>query len=191
MIEAIEGDDVVMSFANRIPGEVSTIHWHGMSVPADQDGNPMDPVGSGSDRTYSFALPEGSAGTYWYHPHPHGLTAKQVYLGLAGPVIVKPKVDPIPAAYGDTVLLFTDLRLGPDGKLPESTMVDLMNGRVGDHVLVNGQKILRRPSVEGEIVCELRRFSQTLPNAAWSVGATKRKDHDRENWRIFDERSAA
>ena len=139
LIEATEGDHVAISFANRIPGEVSTIHWHGMSVPADQDGNPLDPVGSGSDRTYSFALPEGSAGSYWYHPHPHGLTAKQVYLGLAGPFIVKPKVDPIPAAYGDTVLFFTDLRLGPDGKMPESTMVDLMNGRVGDHVLVNGQ----------------------------------------------------
>ena len=100
----------------------------------------MDPVGSGFDRIYSFDLPEGSAGSYWYHPHPHGLTAKQVYRGLAGPFIVKPKVDPIPAAYGDTVLFFTDMRLGSDGKMPDSTMVDLMNGRVGDHVLVNGQK---------------------------------------------------
>ncbi|QND64676.1 multicopper oxidase family protein [Mesorhizobium loti] len=140
LIEATEGDRVEITFANRIPEETSTIHWHGMPVPSDQDGNPMDPVATGADRTYSFELPEGSAGSYWYHPHPHGKTAEQVYRGLAGAFVVKPKVDPIPAAYGDTVLVFTDLRLAADGTMPDNTMVDLMNGRVGDHVLVNGQK---------------------------------------------------
>ncbi|WP_095204024.1 multicopper oxidase family protein [Mesorhizobium carmichaelinearum] len=140
LIEAVEGDRVEITFANRIADEASTIHWHGMPVPADQDGNPMDPVATGSDRTYSFDLPEGSAGSYWYHPHPHGKTAEQVYRGLAGAFVVKSKTDPIPAAYGDTVLVFTDLRLAADGTLPDNTMTDLMNGRVGDHVLVNGQK---------------------------------------------------
>ncbi|PBB26674.1 MULTISPECIES: multicopper oxidase family protein [unclassified Mesorhizobium] len=140
LIEAVEGDRVEITFANRIANEASTIHWHGMPVPADQDGNPMDPVVAGTDRTYSFDLPEGSAGSYWYHPHPHGKTAEQVYRGLAGAFVVKPKADPIPAAYGDTVLVFTDLRLAADGSLPDNTMTDLMNGRVGDHVLVNGQK---------------------------------------------------
>jgi bilirubin oxidase len=140
LIEVLEGDRVKITFANRLPGEESTIHWHGMPVPADQDGNPMDPVAAGADRIYSFDLPEGSAGPYWYHPHPHDKTAGQVYRGLAGAFLVKPKVDPIPAAYGDTVLFFTDLRLAADGTMPENTMVDVMNGRVGDHVLVNGQK---------------------------------------------------
>ncbi|PDQ21855.1 copper oxidase [Mesorhizobium sanjuanii] len=140
LIEAVEGDRVEITFANRIPDEASTIHWHGMPVPADQDGNPMDPVETGIDRSYSFELPEGSAGSYWYHPHPHGRTAEQVYRGLAGVFLVKPGTDPIPAAYGDTVLVFTDLRLAADGTLPDNTMTDLMNGRVGDHVLVNGQR---------------------------------------------------
>lgn len=140
LIEVSEGDRVEIDFSNNIPGEESTIHWHGMPVPADQDGNPMDPVASGSQRTYAFDLPEGSAASYWYHPHPHGKTAEQVYRGLAGAFVVKPKVDPIPAEYGDTVLVFTDLRLAADGTMPASTMVDLMNGRVGDQVLVNGQK---------------------------------------------------
>jgi FtsP/CotA-like multicopper oxidase with cupredoxin domain len=140
LIEATEGDRIKINFANRLPGEESTIHWHGMPVPADQDGNPMDPVVAGADRDYTFALPDGSAGSYWYHPHPHGKTAEQVYRGLAGAFIVKPKVDPIPAAYGDTALFFTDLRLAADGTIPPNNMVDEMNGRVGDHVLVNGQK---------------------------------------------------
>lgn len=140
LIEVVEGDRVEITFANRIPNEASTIHWHGMPVPADQDGNPMDSVPSGSDRTYSFELPDGSAASYWYHPHPHGKTAEQVYRGLAGVFLVKPKVDPIPAEYGDTVLMFTDLRLTADGTMPANTMADQMNGRIGDHVLVNGQK---------------------------------------------------
>jgi FtsP/CotA-like multicopper oxidase with cupredoxin domain len=42
--------------------------------------------------------------------------------------------------YGDTVLFFTDLRLASDGAIAPNAMVDVMNGRVGDHVLVNGQK---------------------------------------------------
>lgn len=140
LIEVTEGDRVEIAFANNIPGEESTIHWHGMPVPADQDGNPMDPVPSGTERIYSFELPEGSAGAYWYHPHPHGRTAEQVYRGLAGVFVVKPKVDPIPAEYGDTILMFTDLRIAADGTMPGNTMVDMMNGRVGDHVLVNGRK---------------------------------------------------
>ncbi|NUS21204.1 MAG: multicopper oxidase domain-containing protein, partial [Mesorhizobium sp.] len=140
LIEAYEGDRVEITFANRIAGEASTIHWHGMPVPADQDGNPMDPVAPGADRVYAFDLPEGSAGTYWYHPHPHGRTAEQVYRGLAGAFVVKAKADPVPAAYGDTVLMFTDLRLAADGSMPDNGMTDMMNGRVGDHVLVNGQK---------------------------------------------------
>jgi bilirubin oxidase len=78
LIEAVEGERIAISFANRIPGEESTIHWHGMPTPADQDGGPMDAVASGADRTYAFDLPEGSAGSYWYHPHPHGKTAAQV-----------------------------------------------------------------------------------------------------------------
>ncbi|WP_244512956.1 multicopper oxidase family protein [Ensifer sp. LC163] len=140
VIEASEGDKVEISFKNKIPGEPTTVHWHGMPVPADQDGNPMDPVTSGGERIYAFELPEGSAASYWFHPHPHGLTAEQVYRGLAGIFLVKPKDDPIPPEYGDTILMLTDLRIAADGKIPQSTMTDLMNGRVGDHVLVNGQK---------------------------------------------------
>src|SRR5712691_5259216 len=140
IIQVTEGDRVRIAFRNAIPNQASTIHWHGMPVPADQDGNPMDAVASGDGRIYEFTLPQGSAASYWYHPHPHGSSAEQVYRGLAGAFLVKPKVDPIPAAYGDTVLFLTDLRLAADGSLPQQSMADLMNGRVGDQVLVNGQK---------------------------------------------------
>lgn len=140
MIEVYEGDHVQINFKNRIPGQHTTIHWHGLDVPSDQDGNPSDPVASGADRIYEFTIPEGSAGTYWYHPHPHGLTAEQVYRGLAAPFIVRSKSDPLSPELGDTTLLISSVSLDADGKISENTMADQLNGREGDHVLVNGSK---------------------------------------------------
>ena len=140
LIEATEGDRVRIEFVNNIPGQISTIHWHGMPVPPDQDGNPMEPVESGSSRIYEFTLPANSAATYWYHPHPHGLTHEQVYRGLAGAFIVRPKIDTLPADLAETVLVISDLRLAADGSMPGNTDLDTLNGREGDHLLVNGQK---------------------------------------------------
>ncbi len=160
VIEAHEGDRVEISFRNGIPDEPTTVHWHGMPVPADQDGSPMEPVASGSERLYAFDLPLGSAASYWFHPHPHGFTAAQVYRGLAGVFLVKPKDDPIPAEYGDTILMFTDLRIAEDGSMPASNMIDLMNGRVGDHILVNGQKNAVLAVAKGE-KRRLRLFNAT------------------------------
>ena len=140
MIEVTEGDRVRIDFKNRIPDQVSTIHWHGLDIPADQDGNPTDPVASGSDRAYEFTIPEGSAGSYWYHPHPHGFTSEQVYRGLAAPFIVRSKRDPLSADLGDTVLFITTISLNADGSIAENTDADRFNGREGDHVLVNGAK---------------------------------------------------
>jgi bilirubin oxidase len=139
-IVVTEGDRVRIRFENRIPGQPSTIHWHGMPVPADQDGNPMDPVASGADRVYEFTLPPGSAGSYWYHPHPHQYTAEQVARGLAGAFIVRPKSDPLPAGMGDHLLMFTDLRIDAAGGMMGWTAEDMINGRMGEHVLVNGRR---------------------------------------------------
>ena len=140
MIEVSEGDRIKIAFKNRIPDQISTIHWHGLEIPADQDGNPTDPVASGSDRLYEFTIPEGSAGSYWYHPHPHGQTSEQVYRGLAAPFIVRSKNDPLPPELRDTVLFISSVSLNTDGTIAENTATDLMNGREGDHVLVNGTK---------------------------------------------------
>ena len=140
MIEVTEGDKFRVTFRNKIARQDSTIHWHGLEVPPDQDGNPTHPVASGQERVYEFEIPQGSAGSYWYHPHPHGNTSEQVYRGLAGPFIVKSKADPLPSLLGDTTLFFSSLSLNSDGSIPENTMPDTMNGRIGDHVLVNGAK---------------------------------------------------
>ncbi|WP_164107734.1 multicopper oxidase domain-containing protein, partial [Serratia marcescens] len=57
VIEIDEGDQIKISFENRIAGQESTIHWHGLPIPPHQDGNPMDPVASGSSHLYGFTIP--------------------------------------------------------------------------------------------------------------------------------------
>ncbi len=140
MIEVFEGDKVSINFKNRIPGQASTIHWHGLEIPADQDGNPSAPVASGADHAYEFTIPPNSAGSYWYHPHPHELTAEQVYLGLAAPFIVRSKSDPLSSELGDETLFVSSISLNAYGTIAENTDADRFNGREGDHVLVNGAK---------------------------------------------------
>ena len=90
-------------------------------------------------RLYEFTLPVGSAGTYWYHPHPHELTAEQVFRGMAGLFIVRSRTDPVPAAIEEKLLVVSDLRLAADGTIPSNTAMDWQNGREGNYVLVNGQ----------------------------------------------------
>lgn len=138
MISVNEGDTVEIRFHNGLP-QATTIHWHGLPVPPDQDGNPHDPVPPGHDRLYRFTLPADCAGTYWYHPHPHNDVAEQVFRGLAGAFIVKSKQDPL-AHLPERHLLISDLRLDKEGKIPDNDLFDWMNGREGNFVLINGQR---------------------------------------------------
>lgn len=142
LIDVREGDTVEIRFVNRLP-QPSTIHWHGLPVPPDQDGNPSDLVAPGATRVYRFTLPKGSAGTYWYHPHPHMATAEQVFRGLAGPFVVRAADDPL-AGWPERHLFVSDLKLARDGTIAPNDMMDWMNGRQGQFVLVNGA---RRPRI--------------------------------------------
>ncbi len=143
-LEVHEGDHVVVHFLNRLP-ETSGIHWHGMHLPADMDGGPMQPVPAGGTYDYVFTVPVGTAGTYWYHPHPDARTGHQIARGLYGALIVRPAHDPLPASIAERLLVLSDNRLGADGELdfPEPLsprgQADEVNGREGDLLLVNGR----------------------------------------------------
>ena len=81
------GAQFFAEFANNLDEE-TTVHWHGLHVDWRMDGHPLRPVDPGS--TYRYAFPvHNRGGTYWYHPHPHGGTARQTYAGLAGFVLVE------------------------------------------------------------------------------------------------------
>lgn len=143
LIELVEGETMEIEFENQLP-QPTTIHWHGMTVPADQDGGPMDLVMPGHKRIYRFTAKPGTAGTYWFHPHPHHMTAEQVFKGLAGAVIVRANDDPL-RDLPEQHLIFSDLKLDREGQVMENDMMDWMNGREGQFALVNGQ---REPVIE-------------------------------------------
>lgn len=141
-LELFEGDNVVIRFRNELPEE-TTVHWHGLHLPFAADGSPFHPVAPGGTYEYRFTVRPGSAGTYWYHPHPNHHTGVQVARGLYGGVIVRAADDPLPALT-ERLLILSDNRLLPDGSLdlpdPHSHAgrVDFENGREGEIVLVNG-----------------------------------------------------
>jgi bilirubin oxidase len=142
MIELREGQRVTIDFANRL-GVDSTIHWHGLPVPADQDGSPLDPVAPGANRLYEFEVPAGSAGTYWYHPHAHQTVALQVGHGLAAPLVVRGADDPL-GALPELTLMITSMALDSSGQViagPVTTGgMAMMMGGAGE-LLVNGRKL--------------------------------------------------
>ncbi|MGK2963054.1 MAG: multicopper oxidase family protein, partial [Gemmatimonadaceae bacterium] len=142
-LEVREGDRVIVHFENRL-STATTVHWHGLHIPFDADGSPFHPVEPGEKRVYSFTLRPGSAGTYWYHPHPNHATGIQVAKGLYGAIIVRAPDDPLPRDLTEQVIMLADNRFLPDGSidLPEmgshQATIDEENGREGDVLFVNG-----------------------------------------------------
>ena len=86
IIRVNKGEKVRIRFENEIP-EKSIIHWHGLHVSHENDGHPEHVIDKGETYIYEFEV-MNRAGTYWFHPHPHGHTGEQVYKGLAGLFIV-------------------------------------------------------------------------------------------------------
>jgi bilirubin oxidase len=144
VIELREGQRASITFQNRLALD-STIHWHGLAVPADQDGSPMDPVPPGTDRLYTFDVPMGSAGTYWYHPHAHRTTTRQVGHGLAAPLVVVGAADPLSLLpLTDRTLMITSLALDQYGQVAADTSSMAGMGSMAGantQLLVNGQKV--------------------------------------------------
>ncbi len=155
-LDVHEGDKLIVHFRNELP-EPSTIHWHGIHLPASQDGSPLDPVAAGATHDYVFTIKAGTSGTYWYHPHLHRRTGYQIAKGLFGAFVVRAPDDPLPASLPDRVLILTDNRFGPDGSLdfpdPRSIegQIDEENGREGNVVFVNGQVMPKITIRSGEV----------------------------------------
>ena len=151
-----EGDRVVVHFKNNLPVP-STVHWHGLHIPFDMDGSPFHPVPPGGTHDYVFTLKPGSAGTYWYHPHPHHGTRNQVVKGLFGAIIVRAPDDPLPASLKEQLLILADNRFDDDGSIslphPNSQQgrIDFENGREGDVLFVNGKVLPTIQMRSGEV----------------------------------------
>jgi FtsP/CotA-like multicopper oxidase with cupredoxin domain len=144
-LEANEGDSVIIHFHNAL-AEPTTVHWHGVHLPANADGSPLYPIAPGASHDYRFRLARGSAATYWYHPHPDRRSGYQIAMGLYGGIVVHAADDSLAARrIADKLLILADNRFDARGAVdfpdPKSVdaIVDLENGREGNVLLVNGQ----------------------------------------------------
>ena len=96
-----EGDTVTLRVRNRLPHDTS-IHWHGILLPANMDGVPgFSFAGIAPDGMYEYRFKVKQSGTYWYHSH----SAFQEQLGVYGPLIIDPK-EPEPFAYDRDYVVF-------------------------------------------------------------------------------------
>lgn len=142
VIRLRRGQQVRIRFANHLP-ESSVVHWHGLDVPQSADGHPRLAIANGREYVVEFEV-TNRAGTYWYHPHPHMRTGAQVYQGLAGLLIVRDAEEDalaLPSGGAELLCVLQDRRFDAKNQFVfhSGSMMEMMNGFLGDRVLVNGQ----------------------------------------------------
>ena len=136
------GQQVAINVRNSLL-ENTTVHWHGMHVPAEMDGGPHQVIEAGSEWKVEFPVLQEAA-TLWYHPHLLGKTGVQAYKGLAGLIIIDDKNAEglaIPKEYGvdDLPIILQDRRFFENGEFAYAmSMPDVMHGILGSIMLANG-----------------------------------------------------
>ena len=96
-----KGENVTMNVLNSLD-DTTTVHWHGLHVPAMADGGPHTFFLSGSTWSPQFTV-NNHASTFWYHPHTHMKTGQQAMRGAAGMIIVRDSIEAnlnLPRQYG-------------------------------------------------------------------------------------------
>lgn len=126
-----KGETVNVSGVNKLPS-TTTIHWHGLVIPNDQDG-PGKTIKPGEKYSYSFKVNE--SGTYWYHSH-YRPVLDQVDNGLYAPIIVKAPEDD--KYSGDHIYVLDDWYLDENGNRLQGTARGNME-RFGNIETVNGK----------------------------------------------------
>lgn len=131
-----KGDLVHMNVTNNL-NESTTVHWHGMHLPAVMDGGPHQVIPAGT-LWQPYWTVKNQATTLWYHPHLHTTTQAQMTKGIGGFIIVKDPQEAalaLPRTYGvdDIVLALTSRSYTP------TTNTFVSTTRVyGDYMLSNG-----------------------------------------------------
>jgi FtsP/CotA-like multicopper oxidase with cupredoxin domain len=134
------GTKVRIFFHNNL-AEDSVVHPHGLRVPEDCDGQPMQAIGPGQTKVYEFQVID-PAGPHWFHPHPHMRTAEQVLMGMAGLFHVWDPVEElaVPGAStgaNDLPVIIQDRTFDSNNQFLYQP--NNMWGFLGNKVLVNGK----------------------------------------------------
>ena len=136
-LRAARGQQVRVIVENRL-SEITTVHWHGMHLPARNDGGPHQSIGAGAQWQPEWTIDQPAA-TLWYHPHPHGETETQVTRGLAGLFYLEDGDNPdLPHRYGidDIPIILQDRTFDSRGRFMLRGRA--VTGLLGDKILVNG-----------------------------------------------------
>ncbi len=139
-LRAARGERVAVEVTNGLD-RATSVHWHGMHLPAAMDGGPHQEIAAGGTWRPTWRIDQPAA-TLWYHPHQHGTTEEHVYRGLAGLFILDDDASvaaDLPHEYGvdDLPLILQDKVISADGEL---ILKDDGGepGTLGNLVMING-----------------------------------------------------
>ena len=134
------GDTLVIRVTNSLT-EPTTVHWHGLCLPAAMDGTDavQKPIAPGETFEYRFELPQ--AGTFWYHSHTN--ETFQMERGLYGALVVDGETDPVTDA--EKIFMIDDMKLDAGNEFTRPgwyvpRVVETHDGRQGNTLLINGKE---------------------------------------------------
>ena len=139
------GDTVHMKVSNSTD-DTTSVHWHGLHVPANVDGTHYNKILPGETWEPSFKV-DNKAATYWYHPHIYKKTNLHVTKGACGLLIIRDSEESgksLPRTYGvdDIPIVVQSRIINPeDGQI----ILEGMTGSMDTTLTVNG---VVRPYVE-------------------------------------------
>lgn len=143
VIRVKQGQTLPFDVTNNLT-ETATLHWHGLHIPGDVDGGPHQEILPG--QVWSPDVPVTQAHSLnWYHSHTHGKTARQVYSGLAGIMLVEDDNSlsaDIPENFGvdDFAIVLQDKNFDDQGRLNYQISGRVFeNGFKGETLVVNGR----------------------------------------------------
>jgi FtsP/CotA-like multicopper oxidase with cupredoxin domain len=119
-IQVRQGDRVRVVFENRLP-ESTSLHWHGLEIPIEQDGVPyisQKPVAPGEKYVYEFTVHQ--EGTFFYHAH----SAMQEMMGLIGFFVAHPEIDYKPRVDHDYGLILQEWAVLPSNTVPNTASME-------------------------------------------------------------------
>ncbi|MCE2574241.1 copper resistance system multicopper oxidase [Komagataeibacter sp. FNDCR2] len=100
-----QGDTVTINVTNTLRDEDTSIHWHGIRLPANMDGVPgLSFTGIQPGETFTYRFPVRQSGTYWYHSH----SGMQEAQGLYGGIVIDPAQADPNACERDYVILLSE-----------------------------------------------------------------------------------
>jgi manganese oxidase len=119
-IQVNQGDHLRVIFENHLP-ESTTLHWHGLEIPIEQDGVPwisQKPVAPGESYAYEFTVHQ--EGTFFYHAH----SAMQEMMGQVGFLISHPEKPYKPHADHDYGIILQEWAVLPNNTVPNTANME-------------------------------------------------------------------